>query len=413
LSSEDGRFLEVAATLGHRIADAAIWFEGRCNWIGAVPRESRSSPSVEALGPDLYGGTSGVALFLAEAAAKLDDDRLRATALGAIRHALEHAGEIDHRARDGLYAGLLGIAYSATRVAAVLDAEEEVSDARGLMNAWRRERTRVPASDVTSGCAGAIVGLAVLCDLIDEPWLADSAAKLGEELTARAQITTDGWSWPAPGAREMHNLCGYAHGVAGIGHAFVELFELTSDTRFSEAGCRAFDYERSWIDLRTGTWPDLRGVARRTGRDAPLVEANSWCNGATGIALSRCRAAEVINSEDTRRDARIGLDICEGYAVEMLEREPDDFSLCHGAAGSGDALLVSATTPECPRASLAAEVGRWGIEHANELGVPGLARGVLRHQTPGLLAGLAGIGMFYLRLFDPVVTSPLLIRARA
>jgi hypothetical protein len=55
---------------------------------------------MEALGPDLYGGTSGVALFLAEASARLDDDSLRATALGAIRLALDQADRVDRRVRD-------------------------------------------------------------------------------------------------------------------------------------------------------------------------------------------------------------------------------------------------------------------------------------------------------------------------
>ena len=97
---------------------------------------------VAALGPDLYGGTSGVALFLAEAGARLDDDRLRATALGAIRLALDHAGRIDPELRTACTAGPIGIAYAAARVAGLLAAEDVRRGARELLAAWRRDGTR-------------------------------------------------------------------------------------------------------------------------------------------------------------------------------------------------------------------------------------------------------------------------------
>jgi lantibiotic biosynthesis protein len=411
MSSEGRHFLEVVATLAHEVANTAIWFGERCNWIGARPHGESwylGSLRADALGPDLYGGTSGVAVFLAEAAVHLDDDRVRTTALGAIRHALEHAADIPPTVRDGLYGGQIGIAYSAMRVAKVLDVEEAATGALRLLDGWRTGR-RSSASDVMQGRSGAVVGLGALNALIDEPWLTACAAELGDELAAGAQRTNDGWSWPTPGEREMHNLCGYAHGAAGIGHAFVELFALTGQVRFGNAAGRAFDYESSWMDPSTGAWPDLRGVARRTGRTAPLVGASSWCNGAAGIALSRLRAAEVTKSEALFRDAELGLRVCDTYARDVLAHEPEDLSLCHGAAGTGDALLSAAVTPEDPRAALAANIGRWGIAHTDGWCAAGFGRGVRPDPAPGLLNGVAGIGMFYLRLFEPRVISPLLV----
>lgn len=413
--TSDGGFLEVVAVLGHQVANSAIWFEGRCNWMGALPHEESlfwGSPEVQALGPDLYGGTSGVAVFLAEAAAHLDDDRLSATALGAIRHALDHADDIVHEVRDGLYAGPVGIVYSAVHVGELLGAEEIMTRARELLLTWREDPARSAASDVMNGCAGAVIGLMALSELIDEPWLVDTATNLGQELIARAEISPEGWSWAAPGSREMHNLCGYSHGAAGIGHALLELFALTNDARFREAGERAFDYERSWIDRRTGTWADLRGVARRTGRDAPVLSADSWCNGATGIAASRIRAAALVRSPALRRDADRALKLCERHALELLAQEPDDFSLCHGAGGTGDVLLTAADSPDGRLSVLAAEVGRWGIGRRDRPGAASFACGVPQGVTPGLLLGLAGIGMFYIRLLDPEVPSPLLLHPR-
>jgi lantibiotic modifying enzyme len=415
MSSDGAAFLEVADGLAHKIAKLGIWYEGRCNWMGAVhPEHSLVSgrPAIEALGPDLYGGTSGVALFLAAAGVKLDDQRLRATALGAIRHALDHADGIDGEVRDGLYGGSVGVVYAATCVAEMLDAKDVTTRARELLNAWHRDPTRSVASDVMSGCSGAVIGLAALGQLVDEPWLLDAATTLGEELIRRAEVTPEGWSWPAPGPRVMHNLCGYLHGAAGPGHAFLELFDWTGSPRFRRAGERAFEYERSWIDRGSGTWPDLRGIARSAGRAVPLSTSESWCNGATGIAVSRLRATELVGSVAVKADADLALANCERHACRLLAQEPGDFSLCHGAAGLCDVLLYAADGPNDRRARLAADVGRWGIEREGRRGEAGFACGVPGGETPGLQLGLAGIGLFYLRLFDPQLSSPLLVQRK-
>ena len=302
-----------------------------------------------------------MALFLAEAGVKLDDDRLRATALGAIHHALAHAGRVDPKARDGLYTGPIGIAYAAARVAGLLEADHLLSRARDLLLEWRIEETRSEASDVMSGCAGAVTGLVAISALIDEPWILDSAVVLGEELTSRAEIT--GRRMVMGGARadtRIYNLCGYSHGAAGIGHAFLELFGVTGDARFREAGERAFDYERSWFDPRSGTWPDLRGVARRAGRDAPMPTPGfSWCNGVPGIALSRLRATELLGSAVIRREADLALAACERHVSELLARPRTTSRSATGRQAPPTCCCIRGTES---LDHLAAEVGRQGIE---------------------------------------------------
>jgi lantibiotic biosynthesis protein len=412
MRSDEAAFLDVAAGLAEQIARAAIWSDGRCNWVGALAIERRSRvatghPAVAALGPDFYEGTSGVALFLAEAGARLDDAEIRATALGAIRLALDHADRLPSDVRDGFYGGPIGIAYAAARIAGLLEAEDVLTSARELLAVWGRDTTRSPSSDVMTGCAGAVAGLVALGGLVDEPWLVDAAVDLGVELIARADRGPEGWSWAAPGRRSMQNLCGYAHGAAGIGHALAELATVTGDARFRETAGRAFDYERSWLDTRSGAWADLRGVARRAGHDAPVPAADSWCNGAAGIALSRIRAAGLLGSAALRRDADIALAACERHLDELIVSVPDDFSLCHGAAGGADVLLHAPRG----RMSLAAQLGARGIELHGGPQAPGFPCGTPVGATPALMLGSAGIGMFYLRLSDTGVPSPLLVRS--
>jgi hypothetical protein len=90
---------------------------------------------------------------------------------------------------------------------------------------------------------------------------------------------------------------------------------------------------------------------------------------------------------------------CERGGSELLTHAPVDLCLCHGAAGTGDVLLSAAAGPEHRRARLAREIGRYGMDYV----------GGSWAETPDLFTGLAGVGMFYLRLSDPAVASPLLI----
>ena len=393
MSSEP--FLVTAAEIAREIAGTAVWHESRCNWMGALGGDD-SRPAARrvsaALGPDLYNGTAGVALFLAEAASRLDDGSARATALGALRHALDHAPRIAPEVRDGLYAGRAGVAYAAARVADRLGAEEPLERARALLAALRTPAGE--ACDLLGGSAGAVVALLALGD----PALTDAATRHGEKLidAATRESRTPAARRDRDGA--MHNLCGYSHGAAGVGHALLELYAAKSDDRYRAAAESAFAYEQTWFD-HAGTWPDLRGVARATGYQAPAPPAGSWCHGAPGIALSRLRAQRIL--AEPREDAATATALTKNIASGLLQREPDDFSLCHGAAGIADVLLYAA-----PDDADARDLGLLGIEIQAARGFP---TGIPASPTPGLFLGLAGIGLLYLRLADPTLATPLIV----
>ena len=123
-----------------------------------------------------------------------------------------------------------------------------------------------------------------------------------------------------------------------------------------------------------------------------------------GIALARLRAHALLGTPALRREADLALAACERHVAGLLGRDPDDFSLCHGATGAADVLL------EGGRAELAAQVGRLassGKAAARRASRAASAGG----ETLALMQGLAGIGLFYLRLVDRRVASPLLLAA--
>ena len=61
-------FLKTADEIGRRISHEAVWYQDRCNWLGADPVErnriyGQFGMTYRALEPGLYAGTSGIALF--------------------------------------------------------------------------------------------------------------------------------------------------------------------------------------------------------------------------------------------------------------------------------------------------------------------------------------------------------------
>ena len=374
--SSDGPFLEAAAAIGGRIASDAVWYDGCCNWIGAVAEPVvPQRAELAALGPDLYGGTAGIGLFLAHLTAATADSTARRAAVGALRHAVRHAVP-----RDGFHAGSLGIAWAAARAGALLDEEELRASAPTALPPIELRRR----PDVGMGAAGAVLALLALGRV-------DAAVATGEPLLARARVTRHGWSW-APG-----HLCGLSHGAAGIGLALLELFAATGDERFRDGAEGAFAYERSWLDRVSRTWPDLRIPGQRRGspRSIPPATTGTWCQGEAGIALTRLRAVEVLGPEPHRHDAEIALETTRRRLAAALPYEIEDLSLCHGAAGAADVLVTAGTADQ------GAELGHVALQrHAARGDWPCTA-------TPALFLGHSGIGWLFLRLHAPATPSPL------
>jgi lantibiotic modifying enzyme len=415
--SSDEAFLGAAASIGRRIVADAVWHDGRCSWMGAFVDPAQPwRAEHRALGPNLYGGTAGVGLFLSQLAAVTGDAPVRRAAVGALRHALARAPALPLDRRDGFHTGAIGIAWAAARAAALVGEEELLSGARAVVADARSLTGRPRCPHVVMGSAGAIIGLLALVDALDDPTLVEAAVTTGEDLIARATVSRHGWSWAIPGPRYPHHLCGVSHGAAGIGWALVELFAATDDERFRAGATGAFAYERSWLDASSGTWPDLRIGGRRRG--APPITASTaastWCHGEAGIALTRLRAVALLGPGAELDDAQIALATTRRRLAGALPYDIEDLSLCHGAGGSADVLLCGAAALGAPweeAARLATDLGRIALERQNDAGGewPCSAAG---GRTPGLFLGLSGIAWLFLRLHDQGIASPLVVRIR-
>ena len=418
MSRQPRPFLDAAHRIGRSLVSAACWSDDhrRCNWVGRSPQELTHPgaplvPTVAALGPELYGGTSGVALFLAQLAMITDDSDIRIAALAATTNALRNAerNPSAHAMPLSLHGGTLGIAFAAHRVAALLG-EAELSDrADALLDRLADAPSTPPMYDVISGHAGAIPALLFLARLLDRPALIDQAIRLGDELLATAEPRGEVWTWDAervagPGVSSAF-LTGLAHGASGLGLALLELHHATGRTDFLRAGRGAFAYEDTLYDPARANWPDLRSPS--PGAPAPEPAAAScamaWCHGSPGIAMARARAA-LLDGE--RADAHASIAKTALASVlsawdRMRDQPRTDATLCHGLSGLGEIVATAGRWLEDPELTTAADAhSRRLIERhsAAEDWPSGLSS---TGPNPSLMLGTAGVGLHFLRLHDP------------
>ncbi len=292
--------LEVACEIARATVKAAVWHERRCGWVGAWPEETARGFEVtyKALGPDLWGGTAGIGVFLAELARASDDREVQACAEGALRHAASRAETADQLTPLGLYGGRGGVALALAYGARLLDEPGLEAAARRIARRSSEDPGGDPAEgaeefDLVSGHAGSVVALLALAAVLEEPEYVQRAVEHGDALEASAQPDRGGRSWRSPHfAPGEPALAGLSHGAAGVGVALWELAAASGESRFRDTALEAFGYERALFDERVHNWPDLReGVAGANG-EGPTY-STYWCHGAPGIALSRLRALEL------------------------------------------------------------------------------------------------------------------------
>ena len=319
-------------------------------------------------------------------------------------------------ARLGLFSGWTGVALAAVRVGILADEPVLLEQARDVLRRAAAESYDPSAFDLMAGRAGAIAGLIVMSEMLEDCFLTDFAVRLGDELLETAVKTAAGYSWKTRGLRNRHNLTGFSHGAAGAGYAFLELFQATGEAKYRHAASLAYGYERHWFAADCGNWPDFRedpdSPSRRRG---PRKFSIFWCHGAPGIALSRLRAYEILGDGKCQQEASVALKTTRATIRAALDSWTGNFSLCHGLAGNAEVLRCAADILDgepAEDAELASQVARYGIERYAAGNEPWPC-GNHSAETPNLMLGLAGIGHFYLRLHRPSIPSILILRTKA
>lgn len=423
-------FLETADKIANRLIESALWNGDNCTWyVNTTDREDpKFKKSIkEIAGGAIYQGTSGISLFLTELSKFTDNkNKILETAEGALKYALEDSEKSPNN-NSGFHSGISGIAYSALQFALASGKYEYLEMATQLLKPLSGNQYYDYSWDVIGGAAGAIPILLIMNEYFENDLAFSIALKLGDNLIKKANMEPAGWSWGG-GDTNVRNLCGLAHGTAGAGHAFMELYNYTGSSKYLYAAEQAFLYERQFFNEELNNWPDFRYSElseyiyydRIEELKTLLREGNfpaykkkymsAWCHGSPGIGLTRLRVFEITKNNSYKKEA---LKAIEETKISLIQNKLTNYSLCHGMGGNSETLIYAHEVfYDEELLKLAENIGLEGIEKYeknNNLWPCGTMNTV---SDPSLMLGEAGIGYFFLRLFDRNVPSVLLPSVR-
>ena len=405
-------FLDAAARIGRRLCRDAVWADGRCNWLGWA-MEARGSQWVtahRAMGSLVYDGTGGIGLFLARLAHFTGDPIIRTTSEAALAQALTAVDALSGAGEYGFYSGLSGIAWCCTESGILLGQDELIMQGRKAMLRAARIAPNPHRLDVINGSAGLIPALLDSADRDQSEELLQAAALHGEHLMNVAMRTAQGWSWDTLGMPNERHLLGFAHGVSGIAYALAMLAAATGTQDFLDGAREALRYERAHFRPADGNWPDLRSFVQPTSTGEPPCMV-AWCHGAPGIGFARLFLNKLMpNEPEVLAEAEVAIRTTSAALGEATQRT-GNFSLCHGDGGNADLLVLGAGLLNRPELRQIAETaGDQALGRFEETRTPWPCGIPNAGETPSLLLGLAGVGYFFLRLYNsreiPTVLLP-------
>lgn len=403
--------LEVAEALAKRILKSAIRGEkGGVTWVDPHNPRAKDSIRLRPIGSQLYGGTSGVALFLAALYSQDRDETRRdfiLEVLAPTRQKLELVRQSRERAADlrlgvGGFHGLGSMVYSLARIGLWIEAPDLLDEALDLVRLFTHERiTRDGAAlDVVSGSAGAILALVTVDKLTrsrhdpGSPSPVDAAIVCGDHLLAQRVLVDRHRVWTTQPGKPP--LASFAHGIAGIAQALLRLALRTGEAKFREAAEEAVQFENTYYVAAKRNWRDARKVT-------PSFPC-SWCYGAPGIALGRAGSWPDSSLPAWREDALAGLEMTGEAPLSRIDHlccgnmGRVDILLYGGVKGDSKALITKAreVSKACLSRRQATGDFRWAVPEGIEF-------------DPSLLTGAAGVGYAFLRLAFPTTLPCVLV----
>jgi type 2 lantibiotic biosynthesis protein LanM len=394
-------FLKEANQVATDIAEYAVVRSESASWIGLDWLGDSDFAQLKALGPDLYNGVAGIAIFLAGHAAATGCDYSSVLALTALSH-LTKCFKSKSRYRNARAVGIGGatglgsIVYALSVVGTILRENPLLENAVELMELFTEELITADTSlDVMDGCAGAVLGLLRVYRDTRNTYALDRAIRCGEHLLGQERVGVAGCrSWLGSATRNRP-LAGVSHGASGFAYALSSLASTAGIASFAAAAGECVEYERSLYNSGRANWPDLRGEGE------PLWSC-SWCHGAPGIGLVRlAMSAMNLGTLNPRLTREKLLEDVE-FALDAVKREwPNSTdTLCCGTLGSiSFARAAGQHLDDSSLRSFASQRLASVVHAATSLGDYKWYCG-LRRLNVGLFRGLAGVGYSCLQEID-------------
>jgi type 2 lantibiotic biosynthesis protein LanM len=390
--------LEVAEVIRSR---AIRTEDGSAAWIAPQYLVQAERYQLQPMDYDLYGGTCGVALFLAAAERFAPGSGYGELALAALRPLQStldrHPDRLAGMMGIGGASGLGSVAYSLLHVSRLLDEPTLLEDAHRVTDLISEELIASDrALDVIGGAAGAILSLLALYEARPDRRLMDLAIACGEHLLEARTTTEAGLrAWVTD---EGLRASGFSHGTAGIAYSLLRLYGHTRDPRFLEAAKEAIAYEDTQYSPENHNWVDFR----EPGEPAYQWQ---WCHGAPGIGLARLGGLGVLDTGQVREDIELAVQTTLDFGVQGVDHP------CCGNLGRAELLLSAGQRLARPELEEAARANAWrAVSRAERTGGfvlhPMLPRQV---DNPGFFQGTAGIGYQFLRLARPNLLPSVLL----
>ena len=339
-------FIAEADRIAAELARYAVRRGPAAAWIGLDWLGDSEVFQLVCLGPDLYNGCAGIAVFLAAHATATGHETSGELALAAVAQLRSNltSRNVPRLARAlgiGAATGVGSIVYALAVMAKCLNDGDLLADAETAAKLVTDELIAADKQlDVMGGSAGAILALLRLHRDTGSRAVLGRAIRCGEHLLAQPRIGAEGHrSWigqefraqalttNGSGAAPLTcGLNGMSHGAAGFAYALSSLAAATGREDFADAASECIAYEDSTYDDTHQNWPDLRGS------NAPTWPCQ-WCHGAPGIGLARLgmqrfggKAAKLTAEPIATaiRNAAIGVERASFGAVDTL---------CCGALG--------------------------------------------------------------------------------
>jgi type 2 lantibiotic biosynthesis protein LanM len=395
LIAEADRVAEELSRYAIRRGSGAAWIG--LDWLG----DSEVSQLV-ALGPDLYNGACGIAVFLAAHAAvagRKSSEVLAQAALSNLRKSLRSrtSARMARSLGIGGASGLGSIVYALTVMWKLLQDEKLLADAHVAAELFTDDLIAADKQlDVMGGSAGAILGLLGLYRQSQSSDVLRRATGCGQHLLAQRRVGPEGRRSWSPQRLGSQPLNGMSHGAAGFAYALASLASATGCEEFANAASECIAFENSSYDAERNNWPDFRSEA------GPLWPCQ-WCHGAPGIGLAR-----IAMTKRGAPDSKLAADVRNALAGVERGWPGQVDTLCCGALGSieffceaGSALGRSDLRELASRHLMAV------LETAASTGDYRWNSGKSRF-NPGLFRGLAGAGYTVLRQVETSLPNVLI-----
>ncbi|MGH7202896.1 MAG: lanthionine synthetase LanC family protein [Candidatus Levyibacteriota bacterium] len=409
-------FLKEAIRIGNQFLDLAEQDDHGISW---------KTMTLDAQGKvmwhkadDLYSGNSGIVLFLLELYKQTGD----AIYLSTVEKAMMWIEWYCNSTPTQFYSlvrGRLGVSYTFLKLYEVTGKKRYLQKALAIAKSCPVFLNH--PQEYFNGTAGIVLALLHLYAASGEQWLLGMINDAIQSLIKKARLVNTGLYWDK-NYLQVRPLCGFSHGSSGIGFVFLELGHYFDNPAFYAVAEQAFLYENAWFDAKSRNWPDFRLSIGTEQKNTALEKAyeagdshlltsagdlSNWCNGATGIGLSRLRAYELNQKEGYKKDIQRSL-----TRVKQTTKNLSTFSLCHGIGGNADEFIENYLLFHSKQdLEYARQLGNFVLHQRKKFGryISGMGAAFAEKQEDtSLFNGLAGIGYFFLRLYDPEKTSSIL-----